>query len=821
MNILEARKIPLDYTNGQRESLLAIEQIINDMVAHNVQIQYDSDSYPKFKADYRNVTYVLAGYAGTGKLQPYTSKIVTPEGIVTMSDIVKGSEVISKQGKVTKVLDVYPQKDLQIYKVTFEDGSVVECCIDHLWQVQNNKQRQTGKYSILTTKQLIDNGLKVSDKLGYRYSVDLCEPVEHTIKYQSIDPYTLGYILGNGSSNDRGVTLTMDVNDYNDIAKNIVEMTNKHTVAPDYAPTIAKIQIGVMIIPKMIELNLHCVHAHNKFIPDNYKYSDISDRLALLQGLMDSDGNISIYGNKKKIRFSSVSKQLCEDIIEVVQSLGGIASLSEQDRTEEGKSVEYSVSIRMKQNCFRLTRKKDMFDSVDWTFKFRKKIVSIDYVGLKDGQCILVDNDEHLYLTDSYTVTHNTTIAENILNYARFKRIDIIVLAPTNKAVNVLRTKLPKDIGVSTLHASLYGSPDDSEGTEWTLSTKLNKTLLLVDESSMVDVQLDNDIKEAVEFGSIIIYMGDNYQLEPVGKDPHIFDRPGYQLTEVKRQADDSPILKMATIIRCMDKIYCYEENERDILFLYRNRTALLAEYVHYVRNSRDTIFIVDTNKERTAINKYVRRELGYVDDVVEGERLMSIANSSRFANGETFVMGRIKSITPINFDLPDYHKKIKITALFVIAWMDNVEVPFFIVMDYDKPSLYHQVLTKFMKDDKSDESKLRKVLGVFGQKPKKAKDGWQPMQPFKKETNTDIEFSKRITICTYGYAVSCHKSQGSQWEDVFVNQTWNTPKWNIARWFYTAITRASKTLHLSSANEAINFKPNKQMNGQYMKLTK
>lgn len=426
------------------------------------------------------------------------------------------------------------------------------------------------------------------------------------------------------------------------------------------------------------------------------------------------------------------------------------------------------------------------------------------------------------FILAGFAGTGKTTIAENILNYAKHKGINTIVLAPTNKACNVLRTKL-KNIEVNTLHSMLYGTPDDTFGQEWTLSAKIAKSLILVDESSMVSTDLYNDIKEAAEYGNIIIFMGDSFQLEPVGKNPELFERINYELTEVKRQVNDSPILKIATVIRTMRNIFVYEDDESDTYCLYDTKNALIREYIKYVRDNKDAIFIVDTNKERTAINNKVREHLAYDDIIVNNERLISIANSSIYANGETFTINNIIEVKKLDFEIPQFKGSLKVKGAFVkaIDANDNTNV-YLLVVDYDQPTLYHQTITKMLEEDKEDKYQFRKIFGQLALRPNKKNDdyGLNSLLNSAHNKNKPAQFSKSITIVTYGYAISAHKSQGSQWEHIFINQVWAKPTWSIERWFYTALTRSSKTLHLSRENQALNFKSNDKINKKYEQIT-
>lgn len=173
-----------------------------------------------------------------------------------------------------------------------------------------------------------------------------------------------------------------------------------------------------IIKEKLNNLNLLGKNYLTKFIPKQYMYSSIDDRIQLLRGLMDTDGTIKEGGCAS---FTTVSKQLADDIIELVQSLGGRAIVksrnrigkvskisnenSEQIITSRHISYEFTISMPQDINPFYLKRKAERHLC---RYIHAPKIISIEPVGEKEVQCIKVDNARHLYLTDNFIVTHNT-----------------------------------------------------------------------------------------------------------------------------------------------------------------------------------------------------------------------------------------------------------------------------------------------------------------------------------------------------------------------------------------------------------------------------
>ena len=168
-------------------------------------------------------------------------------------------------------------------------------------------------------------------------------------------------------------------------------------------------------------LGLSNMYSDTKFIPAQYKYStSVADRVALLQGLMDTDGTIKKNGEAS---FCTTSLVLANDVIEVVRSLGGRAVLRRRDRRnhtgrkstlKSGRiinpsliSYELNISLPKEINPFYVPRKASRHRC---SYIYDARIESINIVGEKEVQCILIDDPEHLYITDEFIVTHNTKL---------------------------------------------------------------------------------------------------------------------------------------------------------------------------------------------------------------------------------------------------------------------------------------------------------------------------------------------------------------------------------------------------------------------------
>lgn len=196
-------------------------------------------------------------------------------------------------------------------------------------------------------------------------------------------------------------------------------------------------------------------YSYNKRIPDEYKYGSIEQRLSLLQGLFDTDGGITIAGGRFRVVFTSTSYQLILDIKEILGTLGYFCSIREDKRSEKYTHSCYEMHINIsndeKHKLFRLKRKKDIalraINKKQNRLYDRTLIKDIKDLGYEEEMtCFLVDNDEHLFLTEEFVVTHNTrALTERIAYLIEEKGVrpqDIVAFTFTNLASEEMKKRL-------------------------------------------------------------------------------------------------------------------------------------------------------------------------------------------------------------------------------------------------------------------------------------------------------------------------------------------------------------------------------------------
>ena len=359
--------------------------------------------------------------AGSGKAQPKEIVIPTPEGPKRFGELVVGDYVFDRCGKPTKILGIFDQGYLEAYRITFSDGRSTICNGEHLWTHYSNA---TSFLVTETLSSMLQRNIYLGKRSGARYSIPTNEAVEYNEKKLPIDPYVVGVFLGDGCCTQGRLTLSSADEELVENVARLCGFTKYEKTDKSGYSWIFLDKNNVRVNTKEFfketpELIGHC---YEKRIPKKYIYSSVEQRLSLLQGLLDTDGGINYADGRYNIRFTTTGEGLKNDVIELARSLGYIVSVTE-DKREDKYSVTgvcYNIFFRVpnavKPNLFRLTRKKEKAKEAKKSDKRirhdRVSILSVEKLSEKyDMRCIYVDNPEHLYLTNDFIVTHNTTIA--------------------------------------------------------------------------------------------------------------------------------------------------------------------------------------------------------------------------------------------------------------------------------------------------------------------------------------------------------------------------------------------------------------------------
>ncbi|MFC6659291.1 LAGLIDADG family homing endonuclease [Deinococcus multiflagellatus] len=284
-----------------------------------------------------------------GRAQPLTSQVLTPLGWREMGSLEVGDHVIGSDGRPTRVVGIYPQGDKDVYRVTFSDGVSVECCEEHLWTVHTPSDKRRGRPGrVLETREMMGN-LKTAHQ--HRYEIPLLSgPASFPEQPVPLEPYALGLLLGDGcttcattpgfSSADPELVQALEVA-LNDQApepvlalahKDRYDYTVRHTAGGRGGQRIAN-----PVTTALRTLGLDGKTSAQKFVPAVYKHNAPAIRLAVLQGLLDTDGGpVTQAGRSCRVQYTTTSAQLADDVTELVQSLGGV--VHRRVRAAEGRT---------------------------------------------------------------------------------------------------------------------------------------------------------------------------------------------------------------------------------------------------------------------------------------------------------------------------------------------------------------------------------------------------------------------------------------------------------------------------------------------------
>src|SRR5437016_5399632 len=245
-----------------------------------------------------------------GRAQPVTSRVLTHLGWRHIGELVPGDYVIGSDGRATQVLGVYPQGEKEVFRVTATDRASTRCCADHLWAVLTPEDRWRGNGPrVLTLREMLGR-LRTAHQHRFELPM-LSAPVRFAPCDMPLDPYALGLRLGDGclagSTTPAFATGDAELACYLESSLEGIEVA--HETGVDY---VLRHRGGV--------------RSNTKFVPPEYLFNAPDVRLAVLQGLLDTDGGPVVQDSRScRIQFCTTSSQLRTDVVFLVRSLGGVA----------------------------------------------------------------------------------------------------------------------------------------------------------------------------------------------------------------------------------------------------------------------------------------------------------------------------------------------------------------------------------------------------------------------------------------------------------------------------------------------------------------
>ena len=347
-----------------------------------------------------------------------------------------------------------------------------------------------------------------------------------------------------------------------------------------------------------------------------------------------------------------------------------------------------------------------------------------------------------------YAGTGKTTLVNYIIESLGYNQKEVAFAAFTGKASLVLQQK---GIPATTLHSLLYTSFPKSDGTFiHKVKEELDEPyrLIVIDEISMVSMEL---LRVAMVHEIPIIALGDIGQLPPIGEDNGLLRSPDVILTEIQRQDKDNPIIQLSLDIR-EGRPLQIQKNEKVIIIDKKDLVSGMLLWADQV--------ICGYNETRSTLNQSMRTSLGFEDELpMKGEKIICLKNYWSTLSKDT--------------KTPLINGTIGIIGETHLKTNKNIQLDF-------NPDYNSDVFKKINID-----------INPFLGKPHETK-------PTKRYAKQIVQQDKHFD---WGYAITCHKSQGSSYEKVFVYEEYLN-RASHKQWLYTAVTRASDKLIVVRAGQ-------------------
>lgn len=370
---------------------------------------------------------LVTGFEGHGKALALDTLVAAPGGMVELGSLSVGDVIYAGNGNLTKITaksEVFTDKDC--YEVVFDDGSTVIAAGDHLWETETRKSREASARYRKRPELVLPHGTDQSHKRihepknvttehiaatlltesgGVNHSVRVAGKLQGHSNPLPVDPYTLGAWLGDGHSAGARITIHPDDEQIIDRIRSAGWTVTK--MSGQYLWSITGEQKWIGSLSATLR-NMGLLD--NKHIPRQYLYADAESRLALIQGLMDTDGHVSKTGQSE---FCSTSERLATGMSWLLRSMG--IKVKHVDGRSVLNGVDHGPKYRLifttDEKVFHLARKADRITPRPTDRQKLRYITEVNPVPRVPVQCIQVEDECHTYLVTSALIpTHNSTL---------------------------------------------------------------------------------------------------------------------------------------------------------------------------------------------------------------------------------------------------------------------------------------------------------------------------------------------------------------------------------------------------------------------------
>ena len=383
---------------------------------------------------------------GVGKALPNSTLIPSPTGVVRMGNIKVGDIIFGADGNPTTVIGVYPQGIRDVWEIEFSYGKKAKCCDEHLWTYEYTRH---GKRIVMTSplKDIV-NRYRNLDNTIRNLKVLNNKSVQYESRDVPIHPYVLGAFIGDGCLSETDLTISSSTDEIPNNISKLCGIQAEKTSSENYSYIFRdmngkRIQTKIFFkdLPEIIGLL-----GYQKYIPNEYIFNSEEVRWEVIKGLMDTDGSAiedRFRPEKIDINITSTSKQLLLDVQYIFRSLGINGIMNKEDKRVEKYKHGFCSAVRLVGNIEQhvdkicsLSRKKQRlikainsdeyrrksFNVTDYNYNYIRKIDKLDYQ--EEMTCIMVSNEDGLFLTEDFIVTHNTTLLSSLTPFAGVTSVD-------------------------------------------------------------------------------------------------------------------------------------------------------------------------------------------------------------------------------------------------------------------------------------------------------------------------------------------------------------------------------------------------------------
>lgn len=415
-----AKPFPVFAANTGRDTkhiYTYIEHVAGECAMHLLAWLRAKLLYPTVKTQV--VPIIVSRTQGSGKGQPLTSKVLTPTGFKTLAELNDGDLVVSPVDSKAYPISIHNRGKRHVNKITMSNGAVTYCDDFHIWQARTvGEQSRHKNFHEMTIESIKSRPLKKHyiTKCGSYDAKQIFIPITCPVDGSTRLPgaYAIGLFIGDGCCSNCSIFI-----DEEDVLKRFTESLAEigYTVSGNRGGdknvyTIIMTTASVKFTDFLVNIGIKG-RSYEKRLPNDFLQLCLEDKQSLFEGLIDSDGCMTGSNN---IDWSTSSEQLYDDMYDLASSIGLVVRYG---TTKEAPKYQYGTG-RPSYRYFMQYK-----EGLNLSAKHMSKITkvqhkafiafdSIEDAGEQDCCCIYVNSPDHLYITDDWIVTHNTTFAEVI-----------------------------------------------------------------------------------------------------------------------------------------------------------------------------------------------------------------------------------------------------------------------------------------------------------------------------------------------------------------------------------------------------------------------